>query len=185
MTERQVTKELERQAVLFEDKCRSGLVADGHMRFADYADVWMNINEATLAPSTFIRYDSLLARINAAIGHLKLADMRSMHLQELYKNLAEPGLNKRAGGGLSSKTVMHHHRLISVILSEGYTPRDVSSLATPPKVQQKESCLSGREGRATPCGSPHRCAYQVADGSSSPIHRHTARESGRAGMFRH
>lgn len=141
-TFKQIKKELERQEVLFEDQCRSGLFIDGNIRFADYAASWMEINENNLAPSTFIRYKVLLNRINAAIGHIKLNDIQSHHLQEFYKNLAENGINKRSGKTLSEKTIVHHHRLIGVILKEaykqGYVLRNVASLATPPKAKQKE-----------------------------------------------
>lgn len=47
--------------------------------------------------TTLDRYRGLMDRINAAIGHIKLADLRPQHLNAFYKNLAEPGL--RAGGG--------------------------------------------------------------------------------------
>ena len=142
MTEKQIQKELERQSILFEERCRSGLFTDGNIRFADFARQWLTINENNLAPATFIRYQSLLARINAAIGHIKLCKLQSQHLQEFYKNLAENGINKRNGKTLSTKTIVHHHRVIGVIMKEaykqGYVLRNVATLATPPKVKQKE-----------------------------------------------
>ena len=55
MTKKQVEKELERQSVLFEEKCKSGLVVDGHMRFAEYAALWLSINENNIAPATYKR----------------------------------------------------------------------------------------------------------------------------------
>ena len=142
MTEKQIQKELEKQAVLFEDKCKSGLAGDGHIKFADFAARWMDINIDNLAPKTYERYLALLVRINAAIGHFKLGDLRPHHLQEFYKALSEDGTNQRTGKALSPKTIQHHHRLISVMLGEaykqGYTPRDISELVTPPKVKQHE-----------------------------------------------
>ena len=39
----------------------------------------------------------MMVRINQAIGHIKLADLRPQHLNSFYKNLAEPGI--RIGGG--------------------------------------------------------------------------------------
>ena len=142
MTKKQIEKELERQGFLFEEKCKSGMAIDGNVKFAHYADSWMSINENNLSPTTYNRYVSLLDRINQAIGYIKLAELRAHHLQEFYKNLAENGINKRTGKTLSEKTILHHHRLISVILGEaykqGYILRDVSTLATPPKVKQKE-----------------------------------------------
>ena len=40
MTKRQIQKELDRQAVLFEEKCRNGQVLDGNMKFAEFAEKW-------------------------------------------------------------------------------------------------------------------------------------------------
>ncbi len=34
----------------------------------------------------------LLERINQAIGHIKLVDLRAQHLNSFYKNLTEPGV---------------------------------------------------------------------------------------------
>lgn len=44
-----------------------------------------------------------MIRINQAIGHLKLADIRPQHLNSFYKNLAEPGI--RLGGGIATAKI--------------------------------------------------------------------------------
>lgn len=41
MTQRQIEKALEREKVLFEEKCRSGYVLDTATKFADYAEKWL------------------------------------------------------------------------------------------------------------------------------------------------
>ena len=57
MTKRQTEKELDRQAVLFEEKCRTGQVLDGSIRFADFAEQWFaNYAEKQLRPRTVGRY---------------------------------------------------------------------------------------------------------------------------------
>ena len=38
MTAKQIEKEVQRQAVLFEEKCQNGNVLDGNIKFADFAD---------------------------------------------------------------------------------------------------------------------------------------------------
>jgi hypothetical protein len=38
LTEKQLEKELQRQAVLFEDKCKKGLYLDGNITFSEFAD---------------------------------------------------------------------------------------------------------------------------------------------------
>lgn len=41
MTDAQAEKEAQRQAVLFEEKCRTGQVLQGNVRFADFAEIWL------------------------------------------------------------------------------------------------------------------------------------------------
>ena len=142
MTPRQIEKELQRQATLFEDRVKSGLFVDGNVRFADFAEKWLSLHENNLAPKTLKRYNDILNRAFAAIGHIRLEKLQALHLQEFYKNLAEDGVNKNTGGGLSENSILYHHRVISVILGsaykQGYVVRDVSELVVPPKVKQKE-----------------------------------------------
>ena len=40
MTQKQIEKELDRQAVLFEERVRSGTAADSSMKLATFADLW-------------------------------------------------------------------------------------------------------------------------------------------------
>ena len=60
----------------------------------------------------------------------------------MYSALAKPGQNKRTGSGLSVKTILEHHRLISTVLEqavkEGLVPFNVAGRATLPKAEHKE-----------------------------------------------
>ena len=40
MTKKQIEKELKRQAVLFEEKCRTGRFLDGNIKFSDFLERW-------------------------------------------------------------------------------------------------------------------------------------------------
>ena len=40
----------------------------------------------------YAEYRELLERINPAIGHIKLAELRPQHLNAFYKNLSDPGI---------------------------------------------------------------------------------------------
>lgn len=97
MTEAQAEKEVQRQAVLFEEKCRTGQVLEGNTRFADFAERWMqDYAKKQVRPTTFSRYESMLPRINAAIGHIRLDRLQPHHLMQFYNNLEETGI--RADG---------------------------------------------------------------------------------------
>ena len=102
MTERQIKKAVERAAADFERSIEQGYALDNRQTFAEYAAYVIDLKERTGVRSTTLdRYRGLLERINAAIGHIKLADLRPQHLNSFYKNLAEPGLRSNS----SSATV--------------------------------------------------------------------------------
>ena len=96
MSERQIKKELERQAVLFEEKVLSGATANGNMRFADFAEKYMTeYAQLYLKPKTIATYTEHLRRINQAIGHIRLCDLRTGHINSFYQNLQEKGIRNR------------------------------------------------------------------------------------------
>lgn len=211
MTDAQAEKEAQRQAVLFEEKCRTGQVLQGNVRFADFAEIWLRDYAAKqVRPTTFDRYKSMLPRINAAIGHIRLDRLQPHHLMQFYANLEEAGIRednkqrfksdlkemlrarsitktafaeqagvslavlasitqgknvsaesaRRVSGalgepvsalfepvgnekGLSAKTILHHHRLISVILQTAVEWQVLFSnpcdRVKPPRVEHKEA----------------------------------------------
>ncbi|MEL7654372.1 MAG: tyrosine-type recombinase/integrase [Bacillota bacterium] len=144
LTEKQVEKELNRQAVLFEQQCKQGLVADSKYTFEKYSQYVLALKERNgIKLSTLERYRLLLQRINPLIGHMKIADVRPQHLNKLYEELGAPDVNKRNGSGLSNKTILEHHRIISTIFSQAekemLVPYNPASKATPPKVERKEA----------------------------------------------
>lgn len=90
MTDRQAEKEAWRQAVLFEEKIRNGEACNGRIRFAEFAEQWLdNYARPQLRLRTVARYEELLVRINSAIGHLPLEKLRPTHLLGFYKTLGE------------------------------------------------------------------------------------------------
>lgn len=94
MTEKQIEKKLNETAILFEQKVKSGIIAyDGKIKFEAYAAKWLET--AQLAPKTRQRYESLLVRVNEAIGHIRLQEVQAHHLEAFYKNLAEDGIKDK------------------------------------------------------------------------------------------
>ena len=99
MTARQTEKELNRVAVEFEQQCKAGLAGNGKQKFSTYADyvVKLKAQSGELRRHTLARYQDLLKRINAGIGHIKLCDLRPQHLNALYEQLAKNGLRRSSG----------------------------------------------------------------------------------------
>ncbi len=95
MTARQIKKELDRQAVLFEEKCRNGQVLDGNIKFAEFAEKWFaDYAEKQLRPTTVAGYRWALKRTLPAIGHIRLDKLQPHHLMEFYNNLSESGVRE-------------------------------------------------------------------------------------------
>lgn len=97
MTAAQIQKELNRQTVLFEEKVKTGSNSvDGSIRFSAWAEKFMSEYAMTnLKAHTVARYNTQLARINQAIGHIKLKDLKSGHISKFYANLQEQGIRGR------------------------------------------------------------------------------------------
>ena len=98
MTPRQIEKAAQKAAMDFERSIEQGFALDNRQTFAEYAAYVLDLKQRTgIKARTLDRYQDMMVRINQAIGHIKLADLRPQHLNSFYKNLAEPGI--RMGGG--------------------------------------------------------------------------------------
>lgn len=142
-TEKSARKKAEAFAATFEKECREGVTSDSRMKFEEYCEYVLELKERRGAKhSTIVRYRELTTRIYPAIGHMKLRDIRADHLNMLYTQLSKPGQNKLTGSGLSAKTIIEHHRLISTVLDqaekEGLVPFNVAGKASLPKITHKE-----------------------------------------------
>ena len=104
MTARQIERAVQRAAADFERSIEQGYALDNRQAFVEYAAYVLDLKERDgTKAKTLDRYKELMIRINQAIGHLKLADIRPQHLNSFYKNLAEPGI--RLGGGIATAKI--------------------------------------------------------------------------------
>lgn len=104
MTPRQTEKAVQRAAADFERSIEQGFALDNKQTFAEYAVYVLDLKLRTGTKTrTIERYQEMMERINQAIGHIKLADLRPQHLNSFYKNLAEPGI--RIGGGSATARI--------------------------------------------------------------------------------
>ncbi len=143
MTPKQIEKELNRQATLFEEKVKSGLVGNDRQMFSDYCRYVLELKERNgLKRATLERYESFLEHIDNSIGHIKLGDLKPKHLNDLYKKLSQDGMNKTTGGKLSNKTILEHHRFISSVLAQAekelLIPFNPAKKSSPPRADRKE-----------------------------------------------
>ena len=120
MTDRQITKELERQVVLFEEKIRQGRVAnsDQNPRFQEFGEQWFEEYAAiNLRNTSYERMMSVSSRVYERFGNKRLDSISSRDIQRFLNDLMLNGKNKRTGKPLARKSVIHHLNLISDIFN--------------------------------------------------------------------
>lgn len=133
MSQKQIEKELNRTAVMFEEQCRLGYSYDGRQTFGQYAEyVIAKKEESGVKHRTLARYKELLERINAGIGHIKLTDLRPQHLSELYSQLRKPGLRKKNAKAVLTYDILSAMKLKNITKTDlsAFTGVSVTSLNT-------------------------------------------------------
>ena len=120
MTDKQITKELERQVFLFEEKIRQGRVAnsDQNPRFQEFGDQWFEEYAAlNLRHTSYERMMSVSSRVYERFGNKRLDSITSRDIQRFINDLMLNGKNKVTGKPLARKSVIHHLNLLSDIFN--------------------------------------------------------------------
>lgn len=113
MTAKQIEKEVQRQAVLFEESCKIGQIT-ASVKFEAFAEQWFEeYAKLNLRSSTYEKMKQLPKRVYPAIGHLRLDKITGRHIQQFINDLALNGKNLINGNSLSRKTIVHHLNFIS------------------------------------------------------------------------
>ena len=117
MTPKQIEKELNRQAVMFEEKCLHGYRTTA-MKFQELAEEWFDIYaKLNLRQSTYQRLLQLTKRVYPAIGHLRIDKLSARQIQGFINSLAMEGANELNGKPLARKTMVHYLSFISCVFS--------------------------------------------------------------------
>ena len=123
LTEKQVQKEVQHQAVLFEEQVRNGQVSsDGRLKLADYVPMYLETAKQRLSPYVFERYTHIMnIGIVPALGHLKLKDIRPLHIQRFIDDLSKRDTHLDGKPGkLSPSTVRRYYTMISSLMKSAY-----------------------------------------------------------------
>ncbi len=96
MSERQIEKEVQKQAFLFEQQFNAGYELGDNRCFSEYADYVLSLKLRNgMKRSTYDRYMTLIPEINKAIGFMHLRDIRPIHLNNFYDQMMKPGVRKK------------------------------------------------------------------------------------------
>jgi integrase len=146
------TKKEAQQALI--EKLReiqTGLLVDTtEMTVAEYMQYWLdNYAKASCRHTTYNVYVQRTNRyVIPCIGHLKLKDLKTMHLQKMYAELLRTGAKYRPGG-IAPITVRHIHGMIHRALENAMrwqiVPRNVAQLVDLPRVEKKETVVLTRD----------------------------------------
>ena len=152
MTERQIAKELNRQAVMFEEACNRGFKTSA-IKFQELAEEWFeNYAKLNLRSTTYERMLQLTHRIYPAIGHLRIDKITARQLQGFVNSLAKEGANEKTGKPLAPKTIRHNLSFISDVFSYavkmGLVSDNPCSKVTIPKGEVKEKQIYTQEEMA-------------------------------------
>ena len=117
MTARQIEKEVQKQAMLFEEKCLKGQIT-ANVKFETFAEQWFEeYAKLNLRHTSYERMRQLTQRVYPAIGHLRLDKITGRHVQQFINHLALNGKSMKTGKPLSRKTAIHHLSFISDVFS--------------------------------------------------------------------
>lgn len=117
MTPKQIEKEVNKQAVLFEESCFKGQ-ATANIKFEVFAEQWFEeYARLNLRSTSFERMKQLTQRVYPEFGHMRLDKITGRHIQKFVNDLAFNGKNMINGRPLSRKTIVHHLSFISDVFS--------------------------------------------------------------------
>ena len=146
MTARQIEKEVQRQAVLFEEQCQNGTApTDGKIKLADFVPIYLENAKHRLSPVVYEKYSRMLEIcIIPMLGHLKLKDIKPIHIQRFVDSLQDRETHlDGTDGKLSPSTVRRYYTMVQSVLHSAYklgligvNPAD-SDRITLPKIEEQ------------------------------------------------
>lgn len=122
MTPRQAEKEVQRQAMLFEEQCKTGLAGDAtRITLAEFVPVYLEQKKPSLSPTTYDYYcRAIELKILPALGHFKLQDIKPVHVQAFIQQLCSVDKMNRnrteTGQHLSPATVRRNLTILQSIM---------------------------------------------------------------------
>ena len=160
MTAKQIQKELQKQAVLFEEQCRQGRIsANQNIKLADFCMMYLDIKKDVLSPRVYADYTRTIEKlIIPSLGHIKLAELKPAHIQRFVQYLQGDVKQKRDGTPdeentkLSASSIKRKLAVLQSILSQAtkleiipFSPADSKKLTLPKTVTPKVEIFTKQE----------------------------------------
>ena len=119
---------------------------------AEFLRQWLRDYVATnVRPRTAEGYQMVVEHhLIPSLGNVALAQLQPSHLQEHYAKALKEGRIDGKEGGLSARSVLHHHRILSEALSHavrwGLVGRNVAQAVNPPRPEHREMQTLDNDG---------------------------------------
>jgi integrase len=130
-----------------------GYIEPSRLSVAEFLRKWLDdCAKSNVAGKTFERYEQLvLGHLNPKIGHVPLAKLHPLHIQDCYSEKLEHG-RKDGKGGLSPQTVVHLHRVLRTALNQAVKwqmlARNPADAVEPPRAPRREMRALDEDGTA-------------------------------------
>ena len=118
MSEKTAEKEAQRQALLFEEQCKTGLAGDAtKITLAEFIPVYLEQKKPSLSPSTYAYYERAIeSKILPALGHHKLKDIKPVHVQAFIQQLCRVENQNDTEKQLSPATIRRNLTILQSIM---------------------------------------------------------------------
>ncbi len=89
LTTKQADKEAIRQATIFEEQCKNGIIGTHrNIKLAEFCTMYLDIKRDVLAPRTWHDYNKTINNlIIPLLGHMKMSDIKPSHIQQFVHYL--------------------------------------------------------------------------------------------------
>ncbi len=125
-------------------------VGPERMTVAEYLRFWLEDVRSRVAPTTYQRYEIIVEQhLIPALGQYRLQKLQPLHIQAYYQQALVSG-RRNGRGGLSKRTVLHHHRVLHAALEYAVRlqllARNPADAVQPPRPEPREFPVLDPEG---------------------------------------
>lgn len=137
-----------RRAELIAARSKGTYVGRCDQRLDHYLESWLSWKRSRVSERTWERYTTLLeGSVAPALGHIRLQDLSSQHLDDYYAACLKSERGQRKHSKLSPTTVHHRHVALKMALKRavelGMLVRNPADFTQPPRPNRPEMRVLG------------------------------------------
>ena len=149
MSEKQIMKEANRRAALFEEECKNGNISSApNMKLRDFCNIYLDIKSGILSPRTYEYYTRVINDlITPLLGHIRITDLKPAHVQQFIKYMQDSSTSQ-----LSPSTIKRKLAILQSILRQAVkleyiqtNPANAEKLSLPKQITPKVEIFTKQE----------------------------------------